>query len=304
MIMEHGRDGVTTGSVVSADSTRIGYRRLGQGPGVILLHGGVNASQHMLKLGRGLADEFTVYLPDRRGRGMSGGFGPAYSIRREDEDLAAIVEHTGAECVFGPANGGLFALHGAIGLGQVRRVAAYEPLLLWGGSDDAAIRHMCTTMQQMIRAGRMGEAIVFSIQQSVEREVRRGHMSSWVGHAVHAIPSRLGARLIDLFLHYQRPRSGNVAWRELLASLPAELDPVLHSERTLEQYRQLDAEVLLIYGSETDPMFIDCAAALHAVLPHSTVLRLPGLNHDSAQTYGKPEAIAAALRVFFTQRMI
>ena len=52
---------------------------------------------------------------------MSGAFGPAYSIQREDEDLAAIVEHSAAECIFGPANGGLFALHGAIRLGQVRR---------------------------------------------------------------------------------------------------------------------------------------------------------------------------------------
>lgn len=269
---------------------------------MILLHGGVNASQHMVKLGRALADAFTVYLPDRRGRGMSGAFGAAYGIQREDEDLAALVEHTAAECVFGPANGGLFALHGAIGLGQVRRVAAYEPLLLRGGPEDAAIRHTFTTMQQMIRSGRMGEGIMFSIHESVDREVGRGHMSSWVGAAVHAFPSRVGARLIDLFLRHQRPRSGNVAWRELVASLPAELDPVLDTAGTLEQYRQLDAQVLLMYGGETDPMFVDCAEALHAVLPHSTVLRLPGLNHDSAQTYGKPDTIAAALRLFFSQQ--
>ena len=218
--MGHGTEVVATGSVLSADGTRIGYRRLGRGPSVILLHGGVNASQHMMKLGRALADAYTVYLPDRRGRGMSGAFGAAYGIQREDEDLAAMVEHTGAECVFGPANGGLFALHGAIGLGQVRRVAAYEPLVLWGGPDDAAIRRTFTTMQQMIRGGRMGEGIVFSIHESVDREVRRGHMSSWVGTAVHAFPSRVGAGLVDLFLRHQRPRSGNVAWRELVASLP------------------------------------------------------------------------------------
>jgi pimeloyl-ACP methyl ester carboxylesterase len=137
----------------------------------------------------------------------------------------------------------------------------------------------------------------------VDREVGRGHMSSWVGTAVRAFPTRVGAGSVDLFLRYQRPRSGNVAWRELLASLPAELDPVLETEGTLEEYRQLDAQVLLMYGSETDPMFIDCAEALHAVLPHSTVLRLPGLNHDSAQTYGKPETIAAALRLFFAQQV-
>jgi hypothetical protein len=49
-------------------------------------------------------------------------------------------------------------------------------------------------------------------------------------------------------------------------------------------------------------IFVDCAEALHAVLSHATVLRLPGLNHDSAQTYGKPKAIAAALRLFIAQR--
>jgi pimeloyl-ACP methyl ester carboxylesterase len=167
--MGHRTDGVTTGSVVSADGTRIGYRRLGHGPSVVLLHGGVNASQHMMKLGRALADAYTVYLPDRRGRGMSGAFGPAYGIQREDEDLAALVEHTAAECVFGPANGGLFALHGAIGLGQVRRVAAYEPLLLWGGPDDAAIRRTFTTMQQMIRGGRL-------VRESCSRSVK-----AWIG---------------------------------------------------------------------------------------------------------------------------
>jgi pimeloyl-ACP methyl ester carboxylesterase len=299
--MRQQTDGVATGSVVSADGTRIGYRRLGRGPSVILLHGGVNASQHMMKLGLALADAFTVYLPDRRGRGMSGAFGATYGIQREDEDLAALVEHSGAERVFGPANGGLFALHGALGLGQVRRVAAYEPLLLWGGRDDAAIRRTLITMQQMIRDGRLGEAIVFSIQQSVDREVRRGHMSRWIGTSVQAFPSWLGAGVIDLLLRYQRPRPGNVAWRELLASLPPELDPVLETEGTLEQYRRLAAQVLLMYGSETDPMFVACAEALHAVLPHSTLLRLPGLNHDSAQTYGKPETIATALRLFFGQ---
>ena len=57
-------------------------------------------------------------------------------------------------------------------------------------------------------SGRMGEAVVYSIHESVDREVGRGHMSSWVGTAVHAFLSRVGAGLIDLLLRYQRPRSG------------------------------------------------------------------------------------------------
>jgi hypothetical protein len=156
-------------------------------------------------------------------------------------------------------------------------------------------------MQQMIRDGRMGEAIMFSIHGSVDREVRRGHMSRWVGAAVHAFPSRVGAGFIDLILHHQRSRSGNVAWRELVASLPAELDPVLGTAGTLEQYRQLNAHVMLIYGSETDPMFADCAEALARGTSAFHSAAAARADHDSAQTYGKPNTIAATLRPFFAQ---
>jgi esterase/lipase len=95
-------------SVRSKDGTTIGFRQLGQGPGVVILHGGALASQHYMKLGTALAEEFTVYIPDRRGRGMSGPYGPHYSIEREDEDIDAIVTDTGAQYVFGEADGGLF----------------------------------------------------------------------------------------------------------------------------------------------------------------------------------------------------
>ena len=52
--MGHVTDCVTTGSVVSVDSSRIRYRCLCRRPSVILLHGGVTATQQMMKLGRAL----------------------------------------------------------------------------------------------------------------------------------------------------------------------------------------------------------------------------------------------------------
>lgn len=116
-------------SVTSADGTTIGYRQVGTGPGVILMHGGALASQHYMKLGSALADRFTVYLPDRRGRGMSGPYGPNYCIAREDEDLHAVVDATGAEFVFGSADGGLFALHASTTIPAIRKVAVFEPVI-------------------------------------------------------------------------------------------------------------------------------------------------------------------------------
>jgi pimeloyl-ACP methyl ester carboxylesterase len=57
--------------VTSKDGTKIGYRQYGAGPGVVLLHGGLQASQNFTTLAQLLSDTFTVYVPDRRGRGMS-----------------------------------------------------------------------------------------------------------------------------------------------------------------------------------------------------------------------------------------
>jgi pimeloyl-ACP methyl ester carboxylesterase len=290
----------TTGAVTSADGTTIGYRQLGRGPGLVLLHGGVNAGQHMVKLGLALADAFTLYLPDRRGRGMSGPIGPAYSIEREDEDLAAVVRHTGAEFAFGPADGGLFALHGAIGLDQVQKVAAYEPLLVLGHPDDALARRMFATMQGLIRSGRRGEAVVVSAAATATWAARSGDFPAWLAATLRALPTGPTGRLVDLLLRLGRAGGDTVPMRELLTALPPELDLVLDTGGTLDDYRRLDAEVLLMYGGRTQSIFANTARELHRVLPRSTVRELPGLNHDSAQTYGRPAAIATALREFFT----
>lgn len=290
----------TKGSVTSADGTTIGYRRLGTGPAVVLLHGGVNAAQHMMGLGLRLADAFTVYLPDRRGRGMSGPIGPAYSIEREDEDLAALVRQTGAQHVFGPADGGLFALHAAIGLDHVTKVAAYEPLLFLGQRGIEDYRRVFSTMQAQLRAGHSGDALIYSIQETATLAARGGHFPAWIAAVLRSIPARPAARLLDLLLRLEPARGDHVPWRDLLPALAPELDLVKLTEGTLSDYQHLTADVLLMYGSDSDNAFADTADALHGVLPKSTVIRLPGRNHDSAQTYGKPDGIADVLRLFFS----
>ena len=82
----------STSFVTSKDGTTIGYRQMGAGPGIILLHGGASASQSYMRLGTALSDVFTVYIPDRRGRGLSGPFGDSYGIQKEVEDVDAIIK--------------------------------------------------------------------------------------------------------------------------------------------------------------------------------------------------------------------
>src|SRR5215471_8222941 len=86
----------TTGEVISRDGTRIGYRQVGRGPGLVLLHGSMQSSASHATLATTLADTFTVYLPDRRGRGRSGPAGDRYGMAREVEDVDALLTRTGA----------------------------------------------------------------------------------------------------------------------------------------------------------------------------------------------------------------
>ena len=55
----------------------------------------------------------------------------------------------------------------------------------------------------------------------------------------------------------------------------------------------------MLEGSKTEPLLKDSVKALKKILPNSNFIELKGLNHDSAQDYGKPEPIAHELRRFF-----
>ncbi len=58
---------MATSVVTSKDGTNIGYRRSGQGPGLVVLHGAMSSSQTHSQLAEALAADFTVYVADRRG---------------------------------------------------------------------------------------------------------------------------------------------------------------------------------------------------------------------------------------------
>jgi pimeloyl-ACP methyl ester carboxylesterase len=118
-----------TGSVISKDGTVIGYRQMGSGPSLIITHGGLDAAQTHLKLRALLSDKFTVYIPDRRGRGLSGPFGENYGLQREADDVEALLKETGAHYLFGVSSGALIILRSSLTLKGIHKIALYEPLV-------------------------------------------------------------------------------------------------------------------------------------------------------------------------------
>ena len=285
--MDTKKQKYTKCSVVSKDGTVIGYRQMGSGPGIILLHGGVNASQNLMKLGTLLSDEFTVYIPDRRGRGMSGPVGEDYSIKKEDEDLDALLKKTGAHYVFGTADGALFALHAAISNHTIHKVAAYEPLVFAGQPELDQFKTTIQHLDSNIAEGKVAKATVDLTKDSVE--------------FVKPVPDFILVPLVKLILwmNVKTVKGGDVSYQELIPTLRDELHLVEKTEGTLDDYKNVPARVLLLEGNKTQSLLKESVNALNEVLPHSNLVELKGLNHDSAQDYGKPEPIARELKRFF-----
>lgn len=146
--------------VTSADGTAIGYDRLSdEGPAVVLVSGGLDDGTENIPLGRHLADTFAVVTYRRRGRGDSGDTQP-YAVRREVEDLAAVIDATGGRAhLFGASTGGALALAAAAAGLPVDRIAVHEVPYLLGDELLAAWRAYTADLATALDAGDRDEAL-------------------------------------------------------------------------------------------------------------------------------------------------
>lgn len=286
--------------VTSKDGTTIGFRQLGHGPGVVLMHGGALGSQHYMKLGAALADEFSVYIPDRRGRGMSGPYGAHYNIEREDEDLDAIVTDTGAQYVFGAANGGLFALHASMTVPAIRKVAVFEPVLFLGQPGLEEFKGVISRGQHLLAGGDVAAAMASLAKDAQDSDARAKSV---------AAPYRLLGRIMTqpvmcralLWADARRVKGDDAALRDLILAWTTDMDVVKATEGTIDDYKKVTAEVLLLCASDAVPLFKATLDALQNVLPRATRVELSGVNHGAAQDQGgTPAVIAEQLRRFFS----
>src|SRR5215813_15406322 len=119
----------TMNTVTSKDGTTIAFDRLGAGPPVILVSGGSVDRSSNAPLAALLAERFTAFNYDRRGRGPSGDT-PPYAVAREIEDIDAVVEAAGgAAFLYGSSSGAALALEAAhqVPPGRITKLALWEP---------------------------------------------------------------------------------------------------------------------------------------------------------------------------------
>ena len=149
-------------TVTSKDGTTIAFDKQGEGPAMILVDGamGTRASGSKPELAALLAQHFAVYSYDRRGRGDSGDTMP-YSVDREIEDIAAVIDEAGGSAfLFGHSSGGCLALDATVELdGKVGKLAIYEAPYNDDPEAQKVWREYIKNLTEALAADRRGDAV-------------------------------------------------------------------------------------------------------------------------------------------------
>ncbi|MBF8189272.1 alpha/beta hydrolase [Nonomuraea sp. K274] len=261
--------------VTSGDGTRIAYTRAGQGPAVILVDGALSHRAQSINAGlaTALADRFTVYTYDRRGRGESGDTAP-FAPEREIEDLAALIEEAGGSaCVYGTSSGAAVALAAAESGQAIEKLALYEPPFIVDDTRPAIPADYVRRMDELVAADRRAEAV-------------RYFMGTGVG-----LPGFVVAMMRFM-----------PAWSKLKATahtLPYDVAFVAPYERGKPypdgSWAGVKAPALVMDGGKSPAWIRNATRALAGVLPDAGHRTLDGQSHIV-----KPEALAPVLKEFFS----
>lgn len=256
----------------SVDGTSIGAWRSGTGPPLVLVHGTTSDHARWNVILPRLEARFTCFAVDRRGRGTSHD-SATYSIEREFEDIAAVVDGIGGPVdLLGHSFGGLCAMEAALRARNLRRLILYEPAAFVPG------------------AGVYGDEILERLDWLWATGDREGLTVSMLRDV-----AGLSQTTIDVLRR-------QAYWRTRLAvahTIPREL-------RADEEYR-LDAgrlggiqkRTLLLLGGNSPGFYQEGTRMLHEMIPDSRIHTFPG--HDHAAMDTAPKMFTDAVLAFLTE---
>jgi pimeloyl-ACP methyl ester carboxylesterase len=263
-------------TVVSVDGTPIAYDRLGTGPALVLVGGAYqyrSFDQRTVRIAELLAERFTVYHYDRRGRGDSGDTAP-YAIAREFEDLHALVDAAGGSAyLFGMSSGAILTLDAVNAGVPTPRVVVYEPPLIVDDTRPPVAPDIVARIDALLAAGRPGDAVELFLTEAV------------------AVPAEQVAQMRE-----------SPMWPGFEAAGPSLAYDVRISAPTLtgrppaaDRWAKVAVPVLVADGGASPAWMRHAADAVAAVLPDARRRTLDGQQHGVA-----PEVLVPLLTDFFT----
>jgi pimeloyl-ACP methyl ester carboxylesterase len=165
---------VIRGVVGVQEGVRIHYRRMGAGPGMVLLHGYPQTGHMWRKVMPALAERFTVVAPDLRGYGDSDRPATGYDKRTMAADIAELIE--------------------ALGIG---------PVVLVGHDRGARVAHRFALDHPALlaRLVLLDIAPTYDVFQGLDHHGARARWH-WFFHQVPDLPEALTAGREEIYLRY------------------------------------------------------------------------------------------------------
>jgi alpha-beta hydrolase superfamily lysophospholipase len=264
-------------TLTSKDGTRIAYDQLGGGPPLVIVDGAMcrrkfGPSSSLAPL---LAPHFTVFNYDRRGRGDSGDTQP-YSVEREIEDLAAIVDAAGGSAfVYGSSSGAALAMRAAASGVRARKLVLHEPPYALDESASPLLASYRGRIAELLAADRRGDAVALFMKvvgvPAFGVFMMRLMPNVWpkLKAAAHTLP-------------YDFAQLGDTPGRPL----SRELQDVM---------RAVKAPTLMVLGGKSPDWMRRAVEVVASAIPGAKLATVPGQNHAIAA-----KAIAPVLIEFFS----
>jgi pimeloyl-ACP methyl ester carboxylesterase len=259
---------------------------MGAGPAVVLVHGGMMASQNFTELGRHLSQNFTVYIPDRRGRGISTEGAKEFGLAKESQDIQALIQKAGAQNIFGLSSGAIIAMQTALIEPSIKRLAIYEPPLPFDGRPMAWVPAFDRAMQN----GNYGAAMAAVLKGTGDKGI------------FSLIPRFILATLFNLAINKEDKQGDEqkVPLKTLIGAMYNDIKIVQDAKAILEKYKEIKADVLLLGGNKSRDFLASNLDIINAGLPSAKRVTFSGIGHIAADNSGKPESVAQELKLFFT----
>ena len=135
----------------SGDGTELSVRQTGEGDPLVLVHGSLDGIGAFSLVELSLAENHSVWVYDRRGRGGSGD-NAEYALDREVDDLRAVITATGGvPHVVAHSYGAVIALQARLSGVPMRSLVVYEPPINGDAIDPQQIvRNVSRGMRQLL----------------------------------------------------------------------------------------------------------------------------------------------------------
>ncbi|KYD02701.1 hypothetical protein B4102_0296 [Heyndrickxia sporothermodurans] len=155
-------------SLISKDGTKIAYKKQGTGPSLILVASAAADHKDAEQLAEQLANHFTVYNYDRRGRDQSTD-SSNYAVEREVEDIEALINEAGGNSfLFGSSSGAVLALEAANLLkDKVTKLFMYEPPFIIDESRPRVPANYVQQLNNLISEGKRNEAVEYYMREAL-----------------------------------------------------------------------------------------------------------------------------------------